>query len=83
MATRGRPLEGRVGVEATFCLARPRRPARSPDLDRILRALLDGLVAGRAIGDHAQVTDVCCRRRYVDGRPETIVEVHPREGGAA
>jgi Holliday junction resolvase RusA-like endonuclease len=80
MATRGRPLEGSVGVEATFCLSRP--AGSLPDLDKILRALLDGLVTGRAIGDHSQVTDVCCRRRYADGPPETIIEVRAL-GGAA
>ncbi len=88
IASRGRPLEGPVAVEATFLVPRPRRPAgalpaRRPDLDKLLRALLDGLVAGRAISDDSQVTDVWCRKRYAEGPPETLVEVRPLEGGAA
>lgn len=88
MASRGRPIEGPVSVEATFLVPRPRRPAgalpsRRPDLDKLLRALLDGLVAGRAISDDSQVTDVSCRKRYATGTPETLVVVRPLEEGAA
>jgi len=87
-ASRGRPLEGPVAVEATFRLPRPRRPsgplpARRPDVDKLLRALLDGLVAGRAIADDSQVVDVCCRKRYAEGSPETLVVVRPLGEGAA
>ncbi|HXF71154.1 MAG TPA: RusA family crossover junction endodeoxyribonuclease [Actinomycetota bacterium] len=84
-ASRGRPLEGPVAVDVTFFVPRPRRPAgplpaRRPDLDKLLRALLDGLVTGRAVVDDSQVTDVCCRKRYADRRPRTVVELWELEG---
>jgi crossover junction endodeoxyribonuclease RusA len=53
---------GPVGVEITFRLPRPKSapgyvtlPAKRPDLDKLCRAVLDGLVAGGAIADDGLV----------------------------
>ncbi len=56
------PLTGPVEVLATFVLPRPKslpgrvvHPAKRPDLDKLARALLDGLTEGGAWADDAQV----------------------------
>lgn len=41
-------------------------PAKRPDLDKLTRAVLDGLVAGGALGDDGQVVDLCARKLYAD-----------------
>lgn len=52
-----------TAVDVQFRLPRPKSapksvmlPAKRPDLDKLARAVLDGLVAGGAIADDAQVT---------------------------
>lgn len=66
-----RMLEGAVAVECAFRLARPRslpktkpRPAtKRPDLDRLARAVLDGLT-GVTFTDDSQVTRLVCDKAY-------------------
>jgi crossover junction endodeoxyribonuclease RusA len=65
------PLTGPVAVRATFVLPRPpsaprRRwaPEKKPDLDKLLRALLDAATAGGAWVDDAQVIEVTARKVY-------------------
>src|SRR4051812_40985373 len=59
------PLEGPVAVAATFTLPRPKSaprtrwaPDRKPDVDKLLRSLLDACTAGGAWVDDAQVVTV-------------------------
>jgi Holliday junction resolvase RusA-like endonuclease len=63
-------LEGPLVVEATFGLSRPaslpRRidlPATRPDLDKLVRALLDGMT-GVVFRDDGQVTRLVVAKRY-------------------
>lgn len=71
------PLEGPVVVTATFYLPRPASapkrivwPAKKPDLDKLLRACLDGMTDGGAFGDDAQVVRAVAEKRFAaDGRP--------------
>ena len=56
------PYDGPVSVVVLFSLPRPaslpkkvRHPAKRPDLDKLLRAVLDGLTAGGAWKDDSQV----------------------------
>lgn len=64
------PLEGAVTVGVVFWLARPAsvkrtRPTVKPDLDKLVRAILDGLT-GVAYRDDAQVVTVSAEKRYCD-----------------
>lgn len=65
------PLEGPCAVIATFYLPRPQSapkrvlwPAKKPDLDKLLRAALDGFTDAGVFGDDAQVVDVRARKRF-------------------
>jgi crossover junction endodeoxyribonuclease RusA len=72
-----RPLEGAVLVEATFSLRAPatgkrRLPHVRPDIDKLARALLDGLT-GPAFADDGQVVRLVCSKRY--GIPGVSVRI--------
>jgi crossover junction endodeoxyribonuclease RusA len=63
------PLEGPVKVSVEFLLAKPKSvrrdtPCVRPDLDKLIRAVLDGLTAGGAFGDDAQVTELSASKSY-------------------
>ena len=45
--------------------AAPIAPAGTPDLDKLARAVLDGLTAGGAWQDDGQVTELVARKLYV------------------
>jgi crossover junction endodeoxyribonuclease RusA len=56
-----------------FFLPRPRSapksvvlPAKRPDLDKLVRAVLDGVVAGGALADDAQVTWLQAEKSFAD-----------------
>ena len=73
-------LDGPVWVDISFRLPRPRghhgkrgllpsapkAPAVKPDLDKLARAVLDGIVAGGAIRDDAQVCVLAVEKVYAD-----------------
>lgn len=70
------PLDAPVEVEALFLLRRPRSaprriiyPAVKPDLDKLTRALLDGIVDGGALRDDSRIVTLRVAKRYV-GDPE-------------
>ncbi len=46
----------------------PRFPGTRPDLDKLARAVLDGLQAGGALADDGQVVDLYVSKRYADGQ---------------
>lgn len=65
------PLDGPLEVRATFVLPRPQSapkrrwaPHKKPDLDKLLRALLDAATVGGAWVDDAQVVAVTARKVY-------------------
>lgn len=67
----GPPLTGPLEVRATFVLPRPpsvprRRwaPEKRPDLDKLLRALLDAATAGGAWVDDSQVVAITASKVY-------------------
>lgn len=43
----------------------PRRPAGRPDVDKLARAVLDGLTMGGAFADDSQVVTLTAQKRYV------------------
>ena len=88
MGTSG-PLHGPLYVDARFWLPRPaslpkriRYPAKRPDLDKLARALLDGLTEGGAWGDDGQVVSLAVSKRYVgDGAaPGCTVQIEMETG---
>lgn len=65
------PMDGPVEVRINFRLPRPasapRRvthPAKRPDLDKLIRAVLDGLTAGGAWRDDGQVVTLLATKRF-------------------
>ena len=60
------PLEGPVVLAVTFTLPKPKSapkrkvtwPEKKPDVDKLLRSIMDGLKAGGAYGDDAQVVEI-------------------------
>lgn len=65
------PLTGPLEVRATFVLPRPPSaprkrwaPEKKPDLDKLVRALLDSVTAGGAWVDDAQVVTVTASKIY-------------------
>jgi len=81
------PLDGPVRLAVTFYLPRPKshtgargvkRSAPSwlsgrPDLDKLARAALDGLVAGGAICDDALVVELYAVKLYADDAPPGMI----------
>jgi Holliday junction resolvase RusA-like endonuclease len=63
------PLEGPISLTVTFLLPLPKRASRKlpcvrPDVDKLLRSVLDGMTSGGAYQDDGQVTDVSVEKRY-------------------
>jgi crossover junction endodeoxyribonuclease RusA len=63
-----------VDIDITFYLPRPATvkrplPIKPPDIDKLARSTLDGLVQGGALVDDALVTELTVRKRYADDRP--------------
>jgi crossover junction endodeoxyribonuclease RusA len=84
LETQGTP-DGPVRVEIMFYLPRPKStpkkvlyPAKRPDVDKLARAVLDGLVAGWAMRDDAQVVTLVAMKRFADDRdrvPGCVIEI--------
>jgi crossover junction endodeoxyribonuclease RusA len=65
------PLTGPVEVEIDFTLPRPKSargpnqyPAKRPDLDKLVRAVLDALTDGGAWADDGQVVTLTAGKLY-------------------
>jgi len=62
------PREGAISIEMSFVMPKPRTVTRShptvaPDLDKLIRAVLDGLTA-IAYRDDGQVISITARKDY-------------------
>lgn len=57
--------KGHYGAKGLLPSA-PARPAGRPDLDKLARAILDGVVAGGAIGDDAQIVALFAAKVYAN-----------------
>lgn len=79
------PIDAPVEVIVTFLFVRPasvkpaKRPFPSvkPDVDKLARAVLDGLTAGGVFSDDSRVIDLHAKKRYADvaGAEVTVREV--------
>ena len=72
------PQDGAIHMEMTFTMIKPRTVTRShptvaPDLDKLIRAVLDGLTA-IAYRDDAQVTAVTAKKAYGE-RPGVAIKL--------
>lgn len=72
------PLSGPVEVDITFMLSKPRTVTRKqphvrPDVDKLARAVLDGLT-GTAFHDDAQVVRLTARKIY-GGIPGAMIVI--------
>lgn len=68
-ADRGITFDGPLAVTLTFIMPRPKKPrwhlpAVKPDVDKLARAVLDGLTDGGLIEDDARVCDLDIKERY-------------------
>lgn len=78
------PFDDACVVHVTFLLARPksipkkrRYPHTNPDLDKLQRALLDGLVDGGLLVNDSRVVDINAKKRYaVDEPAGAVVTIH-------
>ena len=68
------PMSGPLRIDLSFTLPRPKSlpkrtlfPAKRPDLDKLTRAVLDGLTAGGAWADDSQVVTLVAYKRYPTG----------------
>lgn len=89
------PIEGPVAVDVDAVLARPASLCRrkdpgglmwapqKPDLDNVLKSVLDGLA--RHLRDDKQVVRTCVTKLYAekDGLPRTVVRVRELAGELA
>jgi crossover junction endodeoxyribonuclease RusA len=73
-ADRGVEFDVPVEVRLSFYLPKPQRPrwrvpAVKPDIDKITRAVLDGLVDGGLLADDSRVVGLKVTKRYADVKP--------------
>lgn len=71
-ANLGHRFDGPVELEAVFYLPRPKTvtrpyPSVVPDLDKLMRALGDGMKEGGLIRDDSLIVDEDIKKRYADG----------------
>jgi len=60
----------------------PGYPAGKPDIDKLARAVLDGLTEGGAWKDDSQVVTLALAKRYADPGEHTGCYIEIRDGGA-
>ena len=68
--------QGHYGTGANATRVRPsapRWPHRKPDLDKLIRAVLDGITQGGAIADDAQVVRIAAQKTY--GTPGAVITI--------
>ena len=75
-------FQGPVQLRITFYLPRPKTVTRElpivpPDLDKLIRAVGDGLTDGQVWKDDSLVVSLICEKVYADNRePGAEIEIH-------
>lgn len=77
LAARSTKLEGAVSVELDFRIARPKRPRSTrpitrPDVDKLVRALLDALTSAGVWNDDGQVVRLLATKVYAEAPGVTV-----------
>ena len=76
------PFDGPVQLRITFYLPRPKTvkrdlPTVPPDLDKLIRAVGDGLTDSQIWKDDSLVVSLVCEKVYADERePGAEIEIH-------
>lgn len=81
------PMEGPVILAVTFTVPKPKSapktkvtwPEKKPDLDKLMRSVMDGLKAGGAYRDDAQVVEIVRQGKFYPDAEAPPVNGH---GGA-
>lgn len=65
------PFDGPVRLTVFFYVRQPRKPRNPlpitrPDVDKLLRSIMDGLEAGGIVRDDSQVVTLSVRKRYAE-----------------
>ena len=77
-------LTGPVSVHLSFYLHKPKRPKHpvfpitKPDIDKLVRAVCDGLTT-RLVVDDSQIVELLAFKRY-DAEPGVFIRVAPVDG---
>lgn len=76
------PMEGPLRLTVAFYLPRPASapkrviwPAKKPDVDKLLRAAMDGLTDGGAWGDDAQVVKVVAVKKFAGSGSDQVLDI--------
>jgi Holliday junction resolvase RusA-like endonuclease len=77
-------LDGAVSVECTFYLLKPKSVTRwlpwcRPDLDKLMRAVLDALQTAGAFKDDGQVVSINASKLYVAQSPGVMITIAPKK----
>ena len=71
------PLVPPYDVTLSFCMPRPAKPSHPyptrGDLDKLVRAVLDGLTRGGLISDDSRVTTLYAQKLWVDPGLEGVI----------
>ena len=67
----GEPIDRPVRVAVDFFMPKPQkprfeRPATAPDLDKLCRAIGDGLEKGGVLGNDSRIVEWVARKHYAD-----------------
>lgn len=76
--------EDAVAVEITFNLLKPasskrEHPTVKPDIDKLVRAILDGLTEAGIWKDDSQVVDLIARKVYVSANPGVTATITTKD----
>lgn len=82
----GEPLDQPLSVEADFFMPKPARPmfdepATAPDLDKLQRAVGDGMEAGGLVKNDARITHWNATKNYATDDFPPGVEIRVQTGG--
>lgn len=83
--TLDQPMDGHLRLIVRFELPAPKRsrfgnrPAGPPDLDKLVRAICDGLKDGKLIVDDARIVEITATKHWATSQPGAIVTLETIE----
>lgn len=79
--TLDQPMDGHLRLIVRFELPAPKRsrfgdrPAGPPDLDKLVRAICDGLKDGKLIVDDARIVEITATKHWATGKPGAVISL--------